>query len=116
MPGLSIKNSRGDQDRNSARHRSAPHRHEGLLMGITCWRLTAATLIVGFLLGSWPLGQALGQVDFKGKSITMLIGSDPGGGTDASGRLVAPFLAKHLPGQPTVVVRNMPGADGMTAL
>jgi tripartite-type tricarboxylate transporter receptor subunit TctC len=55
-------------------------------------------------------------VSFKDKTITMIIGYAPGGGTDASGRVIAPFLSKHLPGQPTVVVRNMPGADGMTSL
>jgi hypothetical protein len=55
-------------------------------------------------------------VSFKDRTITMIIGYAPGGGTDASGRVIAPFLAKHLPGQPTVIVRNMPGADGMTSL
>ena len=55
-------------------------------------------------------------LSFKDKQITMIIGYAPGGGTDASGRVIVPFLAKHLPGQPSVIVRNMPGADGMTAL
>jgi tripartite-type tricarboxylate transporter receptor subunit TctC len=55
-------------------------------------------------------------VSFKDKTITMIIGYAPGGGTDASGRVVANFLGKHLPGQPTIIVRNMPGADGMTSL
>ena len=55
-------------------------------------------------------------VSFKDKPVTMLIGYAPGGGTDASGRLIAQFIGKHLPGQPTIVVRNQPGADGMTVL
>lgn len=55
-------------------------------------------------------------VSFKDKHITMIIGYAAGGGTDASGRLIAQFIGKHLPGQPTVVVRNQPGADGMTSL
>ena len=54
--------------------------------------------------------------DFKGKQISMVIGSEPGGGTDSAGRLIAPFLEKYLPGNPSVVVRNMPGAQGITAL
>jgi tripartite-type tricarboxylate transporter receptor subunit TctC len=53
---------------------------------------------------------------FKGQSITMIIGFAPGGGTDASGRLIAQYLAKNLPGSPGVIVRNVPGADGLTAL
>jgi len=53
---------------------------------------------------------------FQGKSVTMIIGSAPGGGTDLSGRLIANFLAAHLPGTPNVVVRNVPGAQGVTAM
>ncbi|HTI86674.1 MAG TPA: tripartite tricarboxylate transporter substrate-binding protein [Alphaproteobacteria bacterium] len=55
-------------------------------------------------------------VSFRDKTITMVIGYAPGGGTDSGGRLAARFLSKHLEGNPKVVVRNMPGADGATAL
>jgi tripartite-type tricarboxylate transporter receptor subunit TctC len=63
-------------------------------------------------------GDAAAQalVTLQGKTITMLIDSAVGGGTDLTGRLLAPFLTKHLPGNPTVIVRNMPGAEGMVAL
>jgi tripartite-type tricarboxylate transporter receptor subunit TctC len=54
--------------------------------------------------------------DFKGKTISMIVGSEPGGGTDASGRLTAPFFEKYLPGNPNIIVRNMPGAQGVTAI
>jgi tripartite-type tricarboxylate transporter receptor subunit TctC len=63
-----------------------------------------------------PLPVLAQPVDFKDKQVTMIVGSAPGGGTDATARLVAIFLGKHLPGQPTIVVKNMPGADGVTAL
>ncbi len=53
---------------------------------------------------------------FQGKAITMLIGAGAGGGTDSSGRLIGAFLADHLPGKPSLVVRNMPGANGMTGM
>jgi tripartite-type tricarboxylate transporter receptor subunit TctC len=53
---------------------------------------------------------------FAGKTLSMLVSSGAGGGTDATARLVAPFLTKYLPGNPAVVVRNMPGADGIVAL
>lgn len=53
---------------------------------------------------------------FEQKTVTMIIGYAAGGGVDATGRLVAQFMTKHLPGNPAVVVRNMPGADGMGAL
>jgi hypothetical protein len=61
-------------------------------------------------------GPASAEVSFKGKTISMVIGSEAGGGTDATGRLVAPFFERYLPGTPTIVVRNMPGAQGVTAL
>ncbi|MPZ41524.1 MAG: hypothetical protein GEU95_26470 [Rhizobiales bacterium] len=50
------------------------------------------------------------------KRLSMIIGQAAGGGTDVTGRLVARMLSKHLPGEPTIVVRNMPGAGGITAL
>jgi tripartite-type tricarboxylate transporter receptor subunit TctC len=59
---------------------------------------------------------AQAPVTFEGKTISMLIDSSVGGGTDLTGRLLAPFLTKHLPGNPSVVVRNMPGAEGIVAL
>ena len=52
----------------------------------------------------------------KGKTVSMIIGYPAGGGTDVSGRLVASILGRHLPGGPAVVVQNVPGAEGMTAL
>ena len=54
---------------------------------------------------------AQGAPSFKGKTITMIVGSEAGGGTDASGRLIAPYLRKYLPGEPNIVVHNMPGAS-----
>jgi len=53
---------------------------------------------------------------FEGKSINVIVASPAGGGTDSSGRLIAGFLAGHLPGKPNVVVRNIPGAQGITAM
>jgi putative tricarboxylic transport membrane protein len=59
---------------------------------------------------------AQAPVSFKGKNLKMIIGYRPGGGTDAVGRLIAIHLAKYLPGKPTIIVQNMPGADGVTAM
>jgi tripartite-type tricarboxylate transporter receptor subunit TctC len=55
-------------------------------------------------------------VSLKGKTVTMIVASPPGGGTDTSGRLIAPLLANLLPGKPSVIVRNIPGAEGVTAM
>jgi tripartite-type tricarboxylate transporter receptor subunit TctC len=52
---------------------------------------------------------------FKPKSITMLIGYGAGGGTDLVGRVIAASLGKYLPGNPSIIVQNMPGAEGTLA-
>jgi tripartite-type tricarboxylate transporter receptor subunit TctC len=52
---------------------------------------------------------------YRNKSINLLVGSGEGGGFDLSARLAAPYLTKYLPGHPTVVVQNMPGASGLRA-
>jgi tripartite-type tricarboxylate transporter receptor subunit TctC len=61
-------------------------------------------------------GQVLAQPveDFyRGKRLTVYVGSSTGGGTDAYGRVAARFIGHHLPGQPAVTVVNVPGANGM---
>ena len=76
--------------------------------------LFALSLLAMVVAGN---GSATAQpVSFKGKTVTMIIGFAAGGGTDLSGRLIAAFLGKYLPGEPTVIVQNMPGAEGMTAM
>jgi tripartite-type tricarboxylate transporter receptor subunit TctC len=78
--------------------------------------------IGGFLIASVgalvaaPQDARAATPSFAGKSITMIIPSTPGGGTDTTGRAIGAFLADHLPGKPSLVIRNMPGANGMTAL
>jgi tripartite-type tricarboxylate transporter receptor subunit TctC len=52
---------------------------------------------------------------YRGKTLRMLIGYGPGGGYDMYGRLVAEFLPRHLPGNPTMIPQNMPGAGSFLA-
>jgi tripartite-type tricarboxylate transporter receptor subunit TctC len=52
---------------------------------------------------------------FEGKTITLFAGSSAGGGTDIAARLIARHLERHIPGKPTVLVVNKPGAGGMIA-
>ena len=52
---------------------------------------------------------------YKGKTISLVIGYSPGGGYDTYARLVARFMADHIPGKPTIVPRNMPGASSRVA-
>jgi hypothetical protein len=50
---------------------------------------------------------------YKGKTITMIVNYPAGGPTDIEGRIVAQHLPAHIPGNPTVVVRNVGGAGGL---
>ena len=60
------------------------------------------------------IGGARAQADFfAGKQITLLIGTTAGGGYDAYGRLLARHIGRHIPGNPAVVAKNMPGAGGV---
>lgn len=84
------------------------HRVDLRRVAITTMVLLAAC-IVGF-------HNAAVAVDFAGQRIFVVIGNEAGGGTDGAGRLLTPYFEKYLPGNPTVVVRNMPGASGVTAI
>ena len=57
-----------------------------------------------------------GKNFFEGKTITLFAGSSAGGGTDIISRLIARHMERHIPGKPTVLVVNKPGAGGMIAV
>ena len=60
---------------------------------------------------------ALSQVPyFQNKTIKIIRGGEPGGTGDLQARALIPFLKKHIPGQPTIIVENMPGAAGRKAV
>jgi tripartite-type tricarboxylate transporter receptor subunit TctC len=61
------------------------------------------------------LCQPAAAQDLSGKSVSLLIGFGPGGGYDLWGRTVARHIGKHLPGKPSVVPQNMPGAGSYVA-
>jgi len=54
--------------------------------------------------------------NLAGKNVQVIIGSTTGGVNDLWGRAVARHLGKHLPGQPSVIPQNMPGAGGLNAV
>jgi tripartite-type tricarboxylate transporter receptor subunit TctC len=53
---------------------------------------------------------------FAGKSLNMIVGVPPGGAADAYARLLARYLPRHLPGAPSIVVENLPGAGSLKAV
>jgi tripartite-type tricarboxylate transporter receptor subunit TctC len=52
---------------------------------------------------------------YQGKTLKIIVGSASGGGYDLWARLLAQHIGKHIPGHPTVVVQNLPGAGGLVA-
>jgi tripartite-type tricarboxylate transporter receptor subunit TctC len=52
---------------------------------------------------------------YKGKSIRLVIANGVGGGNDAYSRLLARHIVNHIPGNPSIIVENMPGAGGLRA-
>lgn len=71
------------------------------------------------MLGWAALGSvtfsASGEEFFKGKTIRLIVASSPGGGFDTYSRTIARHIGKHIPGNPAVVVQNMPGAGHLIA-
>jgi tripartite-type tricarboxylate transporter receptor subunit TctC len=61
------------------------------------------------------LGQDTAQQFYRGRQITMIVGSPPGGGFDIYARILARHMPKHIPGNPGMLVSNMPGAASNTA-
>lgn len=77
------------------------------------WLLRGALLAAGAVMAAAPAARA--EVNFAGKTVTMLINFGGASSTNVFGRMLQPFLAKHLPGQPTLIVVNKPGAGGINA-
>ena len=52
---------------------------------------------------------------YAGKTVTLVVGFPAGGGFDAFGRTVGRHLANHIPGQPSIIIQNMPGVSSLNA-
>lgn len=73
---------------------------------------TGLLVVLGLFLSDYAAAQA---PYFQGKTIRIVVGYPAGSAHDLWGRMIAPQLSKHLAGNPTTVVQNMPGAGSMTA-
>src|SRR5437660_2741359 len=68
------------------------------------------------LISLWLSTEVQAQTPFyQGKTITLIVGSGAGTAYDIYARLLGSYVGKYLPGNPTVVVQNMPAAGGMVA-
>lgn len=80
------------------------------LLGL-CGSFAAVSLLAA------PAALAQAAPDFyAGKTLNIVVGFTPGGGYDQYGRLLARYIGAHIPGAPSVVVQNAPGAGSLTAV
>ena len=77
-------------------------------------RLLAGWLVLASVLSADP---ALSQSEsfYKGKTLRFVVGSAPANFYDSWARLIARYWGKHIPGNPNVIVQNMPGAGSISA-
>ena len=73
-------------------------------------RLTAAIVALGMLSAGAP---AAAQDFYGGKTVRIVVGFTAGGGFDAYSRAIARHMVRHIPGHPTIIVENMPGAGSL---
>ena len=76
-------------------------------------QFVAFIILFGFAALTRP---AHAQDYFKGKTFTVVVGFSPAGGYDTYARNVARYIGNHIPGNPTVIVQNMPSAGSLTAV
>jgi tripartite-type tricarboxylate transporter receptor subunit TctC len=73
-------------------------------------------LLPAVLAGLLAATPVCAQDFYKGKTLTIVVGFSPAGGYDVYARSVARRIADHIPGNPTIIVQNMPGAGSLTSV
>jgi tripartite-type tricarboxylate transporter receptor subunit TctC len=81
-------------------------------------RITCTAALLFAALTAFPAHAQTDSVAefYRGKTVRLVVGYGPGGSYDLYGRLAAEFLGRHIPGNPTVIPVNMPGAGGFKAV
>ncbi|MFT5540413.1 MAG: tripartite-type tricarboxylate transporter receptor subunit TctC [Alphaproteobacteria bacterium] len=85
-------------------------RKSGFTTGSAATLAGAAALAVSFTM------PAMAADFYSGKNVELTIGANPGGGYDSYARITARHIATHIPGKPTIIPRNRPGAGSRKAL
>src|SRR5574341_235962 len=105
----------------SSRIPSLDPRHWSHKGAIQMKNISRSLLIAAAALGPWVFFSSAAVISaaeapfYEGKTLRILVSSGTGGGTDTTARLVSRFISKYLPGNPKVLVQNMPGGGGTIA-
>ena len=78
-----------------------------MLIAVVTWLGALGPLLVETLFAQAPF--------YQGKTIRLLVGFTPGGVYDQYARILSRFMPKHIPGNPEIIVQNMPGAGSLVA-
>lgn len=78
--------------------------------------VTTSAVIAGVVVAMLQPAQVQADDYYKDKTIRIIVGSAPGGGYDAYARLVGDHMRRHIPGNPQIVIQNMPGAGSLVAM
>ena len=89
---------------------------EPLIEKARSYRATIGLYVTVVVLAvALPLQAQTSKNFYEGKTITFLVGSSAGGGTDLTARVIARHIERYIPGKPRIDVANKPGAGGMIA-
>ncbi len=81
------------------------------------WTVTILSLILGVVVTGAPVATlaSASQSFYEGKRIRLVVGYPPGGAFDRWSRLIARHISQYIPGKPSIIVQNMPGAASLVA-
>jgi tripartite-type tricarboxylate transporter receptor subunit TctC len=112
VPAAAIRDKDRLRDEHGGRVRIIAEETMGRRTGLFAG---AAGIVIALGSGAPPAAAQTSAEFYVGKTVSVIIGFGPGGGYDRWGRTVARHIGKHLPGKPTVVAQNMPGAGSYVA-
>src|SRR5215510_15064939 len=84
-----------------------------MMTSVQPFRMLAIALVAAVCAGPDAVAQ---ESSYSGKTINIVVGYSAGGGYDQYARVLARHLGRHVPGNPTIVVQNMPGAASLTSV
>jgi tripartite-type tricarboxylate transporter receptor subunit TctC len=87
---------------------AAEHRRRPIVR--LAWLIAALLLVAGNAAAQDP------AAFYKGKTLHLIVGFSPGGGYDVYARLLARYYGRYIPGNPTIIVQNMPGAASLKSV
>lgn len=78
-------------------------------------KLAFISIVLLFVVALLPTSEVAAKPFYEGKNMRILVYSSPGGGYDIYARIIAKHFSKYIPGNPNIIVQNMPGAGGLVA-